>query len=177
MEFRYSKRLIRLIFLAVVSIALTEPYWLISDKYIPEGFISSVLGFICFCFALKITDAISVMIENKFLFFTRKGSCHIENDKLVLHLAKRIYQCSTKGGIEEISYMEVQGDKWIFNSDWDTLKIRIREKTIVLMAKPNEKETDLADKELYKLFSLIRDECNLVKVTDTYFDEYYRAKC
>lgn len=177
MEFRYSKRLIRFVFLAVVSIALSEPYGLISDKYIPEGFISSVLEFVCFCFALKITGIIVVAIENKFPFFTRKGSCHVEKDMLVLHLGNKTYECSTKDGIENLIYMEDKGSKWLIGTDWDTLKIRMKEKTIVLMAKPNEKEAELANKELYKLFLLIRDECNLVKVTDTYFDECYRAKC
>lgn len=176
MEFRYSNRIIRFTFFFVVSMALMEPYFFIAEKYIASNVIYWILDIIFLFFSFRLAETIIVVIEEKFNFFTKKGKCHIDKEKLVLHLGKKVYECNIEEEIEELGYIEEPKFKRALGSDWDKLVIKTKQKRLCLLARPNEKETVPENKELYKVFLMIRDGSALVRDSETNIYECYIPK-
>lgn len=176
MEFRYSNRIIRFIFFFVVSMALMDLYGLIAEKYIASNVIYWILDIIFLFLSFRLAETIIVVIEDKFKIFTKKGECHIDKEKLVMHLGKKVYEYNIKDEIEELCYMDEPKFKRALGTDWDKVVINTKQKKLCLLAKPNEKETVLENKELYKVFLMIKEGCDLVRDPDVYFIDCYIPK-
>lgn len=179
MEFRYSNRIVSIIFGFIVFIALMEPYIVIGEKYINNDTIFWIVDFVVFITIFRITAALELLLEKKFFCFTKKGSCYIENDLLVINLGGKIYKCNRDHGIEELTYTQSKIFQSLFGISVDKLEICIKGKRIFLLEKPNEDEKELCNRELYKVFLMIKDKCNLIRDMDTYqvdFIECYRSK-
>lgn len=175
MQFKYSNRILRFVFDVVTVAILMTPYLVIGEKYVSNNALFWGLNFLMLFTVFKIT----AILVKTFPLFTKTGSCYIKNGILVLQLGKKTYQCSTNFGVEELIYMQANRYKSILGTDWDKLGIRIQKKQIVLLAKPNEEAINMHEKELYKVFLMIKDACCLVEDTDTYagnFIECYKPR-
>ncbi len=96
-----------------------------------------------------------------------------------MQLGNKTYECNIESEIEELLYLQANQYKRFLGTDWDKLEINIKGQRIVLLAKPDEKETDFKEKELYKVFLMIKKASNLVKDTETYagdFIECYKPR-
>ena len=179
MEFRYSSRIRRFIFDIIIAMAFMEPYLLISGKYISNNTASWILNFVMLFIVFKLTASIVTVLESRFHCFTKKGLCQIGEDRFVLHLGKGIYEFNTSSDVEELIYMQANRYKKLLGTDWDKLEICKNGKRIVMLAKPDEKESELTNKELYKVFSMIKAACDLIRDADTYagdFIECYKSR-